>query len=667
MRGHHALLTTLALTAQRQPPAMRLRLVRSCRMDAVSDAERLLAEYDANHRAAAASAGASGLGGALTANAWAVSADRAPLAAAVKAMRLAAMPSNGRIMLGICAQDASEGLAALKAWVSRLHLPRGVLHGMDRDGVPLDMSEFGSVYIKYNSHASSAGDPPGTATLSGYNGDFRGVYFNPDLQDGNFRQFAVLPLDLFGELPGAATVGAESPAASATSAASAASAASTVPLAVGMRVLVRYGGKAAEYPGTLMASPAKDVWDVTYDDGDREVGVRAELIRPRSAPAAAQAATAPAPSAAAAAAAAAASGGGRAVSVSAAGAASRSRAVAVAGEAAAEAAVVEARENPVLKEMAAAAAEAEEAEASSYNFEGTRSTPAVPITTPDMPITTPKMPSTTPAVPSRFSSTRRFIAREAEAEVEDETEATASDVLHRQGWYLLRRAHVVDETVVSAIRASRFQPIFNGHAPGEAPLRHMGRDARAWATQLEGVFSAVLGEAGLLACSDGVSSKVVRDCYALRSLPLPGLRARAEEGAVAGADGDGAVAGADGLRARAEEDEARAALEGRQPAHSDSPEPLPPSSLADIADADFPLSALLAVQPMTKLWIFPNGCDDPNPMLLRLAVGDMLVWRGDLVHAGAGYAEEHVRVHAYVDPPSHIYQRPFGKTNRCGL
>ena len=73
------------------------------------------------------------------------------------------------------------------------------------------------------------------------------------------------------------------------------------------------------------------------------------------------------------------------------------------------------------------------------------------------------------------------------------------------------------------------------------------------------------------------------------------------------------------------------------------------------------------MQPRTKLWIFPNGCDDPNPMLLRLAVGDMLVWRGDLVHAGAGYAEEHVRVHAYVDPPSHIYQRPFGKTNRCGL
>ena len=651
-------------------------------MDAVSDAERLLAEYDADHRAAAASAGASGLGGALTANAWAVSADRAPLAAAVKAMRLAAMPSNGRIMLGICAQDASEGLAALKAWVSRLHLPRGVLHGMDRDGVPLDMSEFGSVYIKYNSHASSAGDPPGTATLSGYNGDFRGVYFNPDLQDGNFRQFAVLPLDLFGDLPGAATVGAESPVASATSAASAASAASSVPLAVGMRVLVRYGGKVAEYPGMLVASPAEGVWDVTYDDGDREAGVRAELIRPAPAAAPSEPAAAAAssllgmhvpttaaasslpgmhvPTTAAAPSEPAAAAGGRAVSVSAAGAASRSRAVAVAAEVAAKAAAVEARENLVLKEMAAAAEEAEEAEEpSSYNSEGTSTTPVVPGTTPPMPTTTPMVPSTTPPVPSRFSSTRRFIARKAEAVVE-EAEAKAFNVLHRHGWVLIRQAHVVDESVVSAIRASRFEPIFNGHAPGEAPLRHMGRDARAWATQLEGLISAVLGEAGLLACSDGVSSKVVRDCYALRSLPLPGLRVRAVE------DAD-EKDGADGLRVRAEEDEARAALEGRQPAHSDSPEPIPPSSLADIADADFPLSALLAVQPKTKLWLFPNGCDDPNPMLLRLAVGDMLVWRGDLVHAGAGYAEEHVRVHAYVDPPTHIYQRPFGKTNRCGL
>jgi len=44
----------------------------------------------------------------------------------------------------------------------------------------------------------------------------------------------------------------------------------------------------------------------------------------------------------------------------------------------------------------------------------------------------------------------------------------------------------------------------------------------------------------------------------------------------------------------------------------------------------------------------------------------VLVWRGDLVHAGAGYVRTHTRVHAYVDPPPHIYQRPRGRTNLCG-
>ena len=54
------------------------------------------------------------------------------------------------------------------------------------------------------------------------------------------------------------------------------------------------------------------------------------------------------------------------------------------------------------------------------------------------------------------------------------------------------------------------------------------------------------------------------------------------------------------------------------------------------------------------------------PLLVELELGDMLLWRGDLVHAGAGYDVEHVRVHAYIDTPSHIYRRPRGRTNLCG-
>ena len=75
---------------------------------------------------------------------------------------------------------------------------------------------------------------------------------------------------------------------------------------------------------------------------------------------------------------------------------------------------------------------------------------------------------------------------------------------------------------------------------------------------------------------------------------------------------------------------------------------------------------MLAVQPGTHLWIFPGGCSQPELAYLQpIEVGELMVWRGDVVHAGAGYAADHVRVHAYIDPPAHIYVRPFGKTNRC--
>jgi hypothetical protein len=141
-------------------------------IEPTTSASYMLATYDAGHRAAAASEGAKGFGGALTANEWAAAAHQPPLAEAVVTMAKAALshPDEGRLMLGICASDAAEGVQTLKAWVTGLGLPKGPLHGMDKDGEPLDMSTFGSVYIKYNSRPNSD-DPPGTSLLSGYNGD----------------------------------------------------------------------------------------------------------------------------------------------------------------------------------------------------------------------------------------------------------------------------------------------------------------------------------------------------------------------------------------------------------------------------------------------------------------------------------------------------------------
>lgn len=115
--------------------------------------------------------------------------------------------TKGRCMLGICGKSPEEAIAALKAWVTALELPRGLLHGMDKDGVPLQLE--GGVYIKYNSGGVTTFSDikksglgfdalwkPGDALLEPYDGDYHGVYFQVELEDGEFRQYFV-PLDTF--------------------------------------------------------------------------------------------------------------------------------------------------------------------------------------------------------------------------------------------------------------------------------------------------------------------------------------------------------------------------------------------------------------------------------------------------------------------------------------
>jgi hypothetical protein len=110
-------------------------------------------------------------------------------------------------MLGICASSTQEGIGTLKAWVTSLQLPRGLLHGMDKDGIPIEIE--GGVYIKYNSGGSltfadirrsglgfDAIWKPGDAMIESYDGIYRGVYFQVELSDGEFRQYLV-PHDVF--------------------------------------------------------------------------------------------------------------------------------------------------------------------------------------------------------------------------------------------------------------------------------------------------------------------------------------------------------------------------------------------------------------------------------------------------------------------------------------
>jgi hypothetical protein len=188
------------------------------RLEVVAEAEGFLEDYNRGHLLAAKQGGV-GLGGGISGNEFADgcnSTSRRLLRGAIQALLA---PGNGgccdRVTLGICAQDAEEGVQVLKRWVTALDLPRGALHGMDRDGTAIRVD--GPVYIKYNSGTRTFEDVrsnggvvwrPGDAFLNKYeDGDYRGVGFVAHLpresdnsdsgEGGTLRQCAYLPLDLF--------------------------------------------------------------------------------------------------------------------------------------------------------------------------------------------------------------------------------------------------------------------------------------------------------------------------------------------------------------------------------------------------------------------------------------------------------------------------------------
>jgi len=188
----------------------------------IADATQILTDFDARQQAFMQEDGMSGMGGGTSAFKFITTAitkeDRQQVKQAASTLVQQALAdraedsSKGRIMLGICASNAPEALGGLKSWVTTLALPRGMLHGADVDGVPIPFEELGSVYVKFSTggamtfqqmRASKMGFDalwrPGDALLEPYDGAFRGVYLNVELEDNEFRQFGVLPTDLFEE------------------------------------------------------------------------------------------------------------------------------------------------------------------------------------------------------------------------------------------------------------------------------------------------------------------------------------------------------------------------------------------------------------------------------------------------------------------------------------
>lgn len=96
----------------------------------------------------------------------------------------------------------------------------------------------------------------------------------------------------------------------------------------------------------------------------------------------------------------------------------------------------------------------------------------------------------------------------------------------------------------------------------------------------------------------------------------------------------------------------------RQLAHSDN---LPDKKLAETIIleewGEMPLAVVCSVEDSTIdiwdgaiNWIIPGAIDKDIPRkTVSLSKGDILVFRGDLIHGGSSYEEENIRVHFYLD------------------
>jgi ectoine hydroxylase-related dioxygenase (phytanoyl-CoA dioxygenase family) len=106
-----------------------------------------------------------------------------------------------------------------------------------------------------------------------------------------------------------------------------------------------------------------------------------------------------------------------------------------------------------------------------------------------------------------------------------------------------------------------------------------------------------------------------------------------------------------------------------QSAHTDY---IPDAALLETGDDSVPLLAVVSLEPATTLEVWPTShrlirrgrltrvTRKVTRHTVELASGDVIVFRGDLVHAGSPYAARNIRIHAYLDHPT--VPRPPNRT-----
>jgi hypothetical protein len=99
-----------------------------------------------------------------------------------------------------------------------------------------------------------------------------------------------------------------------------------------------------------------------------------------------------------------------------------------------------------------------------------------------------------------------------------------------------------------------------------------------------------------------------------------------------------------------------------QAAHTD----YPPNPNRTIDRNHIPINVLVALEPNTRLNVWPNShdliikecvgnitdCNDLSPIIMKVIKmnpRDIILFRGDLVHAGAAYEQSNCRMHCFLD------------------
>lgn len=181
-----------------------------------------------------------------------------------------------------------------------------------------------------------------------------------------------------------------------------------------------------------------------------------------------------------------------------------------------------------------------------------------------------------------------------------------------QGYELFEGALFLDDKTKKNIAASRFIDIFNkkvSHQVVYSNQRQQSTSNRSWNTAVTRRLRDVLCNLGVLDPEHHTITKVV------------------------------------GLRSNG--------VCEKQVEHCDSA----PEGFFDKSPV-FPMACIVAIQDGTKLYIRSRNTGRESCVHMR--EGDLLIFRGDVKHAGAEYTTTNLRLHCYID--TNTYTRPKDTT-----